>query len=235
MSDGSDIKLYTTTPHACSYLDNKEATTLFIDPKAEIDADFYSGLAGHGFRRSGNHVYRPHCEDCNACISVRIPVKEFAFSRSQKRCIKRNSDLTFNVTQTPDTDEHFELYKDYINQRHSDGDMYPPEKPQYLEFLNNPFGCTHYIEMRLENELIGCAVSDQLSNGLSAIYTYFNPTYESRSLGKLAILHQIQRTKDLSLPYLYLGYWIKECQKMRYKSEYRPLELLVNNRWLKAK
>lgn len=232
MNHADDLKLFATHPHPCSYLDDQEATTLFIDPEADVDIDLYSSLSGHGFRRSGNHIYRPYCQDCSACISVRVPVQRFNASRSQKRCLKNNTDLALIETQQPDVNEHYQLYERYINERHLDGDMYPPDKNQYLEFLNNPIGCTHYIEMRLENTLIGCAVSDRLTNGLSAIYTYFCPSQQQRSLGKFAILHQIQRTQELNLPYLYLGYWIKNCEKMKYKSDYRPLELLINQKWV---
>ncbi|HEY7771912.1 MAG TPA: arginyltransferase [Marinagarivorans sp.] len=234
MSDLSELKLFTTGEHDCSYLEDQKATTLFVDPAAALDTDTYSALSELGFRRSGCHIYRPHCYDCAACISVRVAVHGFSASRSQKRCIKRNSDLDITVTQQPNMDEHYPLYERYINARHADGDMYPPNRQQYLEFLNNPLGCTDYIEFRSAGKLIGCAVSDHLDNGLSAIYTYFCPEHTARSLGRFAILYQIERAKKLSLPYLYLGYWIKNCEKMNYKSQYQPLQLLINQQWMSA-
>lgn len=235
MSDLSELRLFTTQEHDCSYLSGEKATTLFVDPHAELDNNLYSALSDLGFRRSGKHVYRPHCADCSACISVRVPVHSFTFKRNHKRCLKTNSDLTVVRTQAPDINEHYDLYERYISARHADGDMYPPTKQQFIEFLNNPFNATYYLEMRnSEGQLVGCAVSDQLAEGLSAIYTYFDPSEEKRSLGKFAILHQIELTKKLGLNYLYLGYWIRQCQKMQYKSEYRPLQLLINQRWVTA-
>ena len=235
MSDLSELRLFTTQEHDCSYLAGEKATTLFVDPHAELDNDLYSALSDLGFRRSGCHVYRPHCTDCSACISVRVPVHSFTPKRGQKRCLKANADLQITRTQTPDMDEHYDLYERYITERHADGDMFPPSKKQFLEFLNNPFNSTYYIEMRsTDGKLVGCAVSDQLEEGLSAIYTYFDPSETKRSLGRFAILHQIETAKQLGLRYLYLGYWIHQCQKMQYKSEYRPLQLLINQRWVTA-
>lgn len=235
MSDLSELRLFATKEHDCSYLTGEKATTVFVDPHAELDNDVYSALSDLGFRRSGHHVYRPHCADCNACISVRVPVASFIAKRSQKRCLKANADLKIIRTQTPNTDEHYALYERYISTRHADGDMFPPSKKQFLEFLNNPFNATYYIEMRgSENRLLGCAVSDQLSEGLSAIYTYFDPDEEKRSLGRFAILFQIETAQKLGLRYVYLGYWIRQCKKMQYKSEYRPLQLLINQRWVTA-
>lgn len=235
MTELAQLKLYATGEHDCSYLPNQQAATVFIDPEATLDPEVYSALSELGFRRSGTHVYRPHCADCAACISVRIPVHAFMPNRTQKRCLKRNSDLTITTTATPNIDEHYSLYERYINERHSDGDMYPANRQQYTGFLNNPIGCTRYIEMRLEGRLIACAVSDTLSNGLSAIYTYFCPTQTHRSLGRFAILHQIKEAQKLGLGYVYLGYWIRNCQKMNYKNEYKPLELLINQQWILTK
>ncbi len=234
MSDLSELKLFTTGEHDCSYIEGEKATTLFVDPAAPMERNLYSALSQLGFRRSGGNIYRPHCHDCAACVSIRVPVHSFIPSRTQKRCFKLNSDLAIETTQQPDINEHYALYERYIDIRHSDGDMYPPSRQQYLDFLNNPLGCTDYIEMRLKGELIGCAVSDTLDNGLSAIYTYFCPNQTTRSLGRFAILYQIEQATKLGLPYLYLGYWIKSCEKMNYKSQYKPLQLLVNQQWVTA-
>ena len=203
MTNTTQLQLFATQPHACSYLPNQEATTLFIDPNSDMDINTYSGLSSLGFRRSGNHIYRPQCHDCNACISVRIPVASFYPTRNQKRCLKLNQDLAIKIVNAPNLDEHYSLYERYISLRHSDGDMNPPSRKQYTDFLNNPLGCTRYFEFRKDKKLIACAVSDKLSNGLSAIYTYYCPDEDKRSLGKLAILHQIQTTLDEQLDYLY--------------------------------
>jgi arginyl-tRNA--protein-N-Asp/Glu arginylyltransferase len=226
-----DLKVYTTYPHSCSYLDDQEATTLFVDPRQEIDQVMYSRLSVLGFRRSGNHIYRPHCTHCKACIPARIPVQEFQASRSQRRCLNRNKDLTVKRTEDIQDDDAYDLYRRYIEARHSDGDMYPPERDQYLSFLNNAWECTRYYRFYKGEKLVAIAVVDELVDGLSAIYTFFDPDEDRRSLGQFAILWQIEQAQDNQFDYLYLGYWIKECQKMSYKSDYRPLELCINNRW----
>lgn len=231
--DISTIKLYSTHEHPCSYLDDRAATTVFVDPTLALDAHIYSELSDYGFRRSGGHIYRPHCLQCQACIPVRVPVASFRASRAQKRCLKRNADLYTQESPTINTDEHYRLYQRYIEARHADGDMYPPSREQYEEFLSSQWGVTRYIEMRSseDNTLIAVAVCDQLDQGLSAIYTFFDPDQGYRSLGVYAVLVQIREAQDQKLPYVYLGYWIRQCQKMSYKTQYRPLEMFINNRW----
>jgi leucyl-tRNA---protein transferase len=231
MTDISAIKLYATQEHACSYLKDRSATTIFVDPALKIDAHVYSELSDFGFRRSGRHVYRPNCRSCHACVPVRVPVAGFQASRSQKRCLRVNQDIQVVLAEHIDTQEHYQLYANYIAARHSDGDMFPPSKEQYRDFLSAEWGVTRFLEFRLDDKLLGVAVSDQLDQGLSAIYTFFDPDVDDRSLGVFAVLHQIQRAADLGLTYLYLGYWINDCVKMRYKTQYRPLEILLDGQW----
>ena len=226
-----DLKVYTTYPHSCSYLEDQEATTLFIDPRQQMDKNLYSNLSLLGFRRSGNHVYRPHCTHCEACIPARIPVAAFEPKRSQRRTLARNADLRVERSEDIRDDQAFELYQRYIQLRHADGDMYPPDREQYESFLNNAWNCTRYYRFYQQDTLLGIAVVDELVDGLSAIYTFFEPEEQKRSLGNYAILWQIEKAREMGLHYLYLGYWIRDCQKMAYKSEYRPLELYVNSRW----
>ena len=226
-----DLKVYTTYPHSCSYLEEQEATTLFIDPRQKMDKNLYSNLSVLGFRRSGNHVYRPHCTHCEACIPARIPVAGFKPKRSQRRTLARNDDLRVERSEDIRDDQAFELYQRYIQLRHSDGDMYPPDREQYESFLNNAWNCTRYYRFYWRDTLLGVAVVDELVDGLSAIYTFFEPEEQKRSLGNYAVLWQIEKAREMGLHYLYLGYWIRDCQKMAYKSEYRPLELYVNSRW----
>ena len=233
MTASSSIQLFATPPHDCSYLVNKQATTVFIDPATRVDINIYTQLSDSGFRRSGTHLYRPQCGACQACISVRVPIATFKASRNQKRCLKRNRDLEMVQVENIDSDEHYQLYANYIEQRHHDGDMYPPSREQYQSFLASAWQTTRYIEMRLQGRLIGVAVSDQLDNALSAIYTFFDGKEDKRSLGRFAVLYQIERARTLHLDYLYLGYWIKDCDKMRYKTQYRPLEMLINQQWLR--
>lgn len=233
MTDLSTLKLFTTQPHPCSYLDGQEATTLFVDPDAAMDVTLYSQLSQLGFRRSGSHLYRPQCALCQACISCRIPVNLFHPNRSQRRCWQRNQDLTVAVVSNINTDEHYNLYADYIIRRHSDGDMFPPSQSQYEAFLTSEWGVTQYLEFREGEKLIGVSVCDRLDDGLSAVYTFYDPDETRRSLGVFAILAQIDKARSLGLSNLYLGYWIKQCEKMRYKIQYRPLELLINRRWMR--
>ncbi len=226
-----DIKVYTTYPHSCSYLDDQEATTLFVDPRQPVDKALYSQLSALGFRRSGDHIYRPHCARCEACIPARIPVCEFTRSRGQKRIWQRNQDLRIVCTDEISDEEAFDLYRRYISVRHSDGDMYPPEREQFEAFLKSVWGCTRYFRFYDKATLVAVAVVDALEDGLSAIYTFFDPEVAKRSLGVYAILWEVEQTRELGLEYLYLGYWIKNCQKMAYKSDYRPLQVYVKNRW----
>ncbi len=226
-----DLKVYTTYPHSCSYLQEQEATTLFVDPRQEVDQTLYSNLSVLGFRRSGNHLYRPHCSNCDACIPARIPVQDFNPNRSQRRALKRNVDLEVELTSDIRDQSAFDLYRRYIERRHADGDMYPPDREQYQSFLDNAWECTRYYRFYAGGTLIAIAVVDELLDGLSAIYTFFDPDLDARSLGRYAILWQIERAREQNLDYLYLGYWIRGCKKMAYKSEYRPLEIYVNGRW----
>ncbi|MEX1032574.1 MAG: arginyltransferase [Cellvibrionaceae bacterium] len=231
MTDLSTIRLFATHPHRCSYLHGETATTVFVDPSQRMDGKTYSQLSELGFRRSGGHVYRPQCAQCQACVPARIPVARFEPNRQQKRCWKRNRDLVVRPLASIDTDEHYQLYARYISERHSDGDMYPPTRDQFQSFLTSEWGITRYLEMRLDGRLAGAVVCDQIDQALSAVYTYFDPDLQRRSLGTFGILLQIYHAREQALDYIYLGYWIKACAKMSYKSQFRPLELLVNRRW----
>lgn len=232
MTDLSTIKFFATRPHPCSYLDDEQATTVFVDPHFDMNGETYSQLSDFGFRRSGQHVYRPRCESCQACVPIRIPVQGFTPRRSQKRCLSRNSDLEMQVVESIDTDEHFALYERYIDQRHRDGDMYPAEREQYRDFLTSEWGITRYLEFRKNGELIAVSVTDLLTSGVSAIYAFFEPNLSQRSLGVFNILFLIEWAKSQGLPFVYLGYWIRNCQKMSYKVEYKPFQVLVNNNWI---
>ncbi len=235
MTNLRELQFYATPEHPCSYLSNRQAKTLFVDPKAELDQTGYSVLSDLGFRRSGPHVYRPHCNGCNACISARIPVDTFTRSRNQNRVMRSNQDLKLRITRPLYSDEIYSLYERYINHRHADGDMYPPSPEQFESFLVKTEQDTCFYQFSTDKELVAVAVVDRLDQGLSAIYTFFAPEHEHRSLGRYAILRQIAVTRELGLPFLYLGYWIKGCQKMDYKIEYRPIQLLLDGHWIEMK
>ncbi len=231
MTELARLKFYATQPHPCSYLPDEQATTLFLDPSQPMDTQVYAELSALGFRRSGDHLYRPHCQNCNACIPARIPAELFSANRQQRRIVKRNLDLDVHQVIPAFTDEYYELYVRYIEQRHADGDMFPPSREQFSTFLVRDLPFSRFYEFRLAGQLLAIAVTDLLPNGLSAVYTFYDPDEQQRSLGRFAILWQIAETKRLNLESLYLGYWIKNCRKMNYKTQYRPIELFVNQRW----
>lgn len=231
MSSLQTLIFYATPEHECSYLEGKKATTMFVDPKAHVNKALYSQLSVLGFRRSGNHYYRPHCNQCKACVPVRVPVALFSPSRSQKRIIKKNVGLEVSIRPPEFCQKHYDLYEKYIIQRHADGDMFPPSEEQYRSFLVEANPSTFYVEFKYKGELIGVSVVDELEDGLSAVYTYFDPDISERSLGVYAVLWQIEECKRRSLNYIYLGYWIKDCRKMEYKTLYKPVEFLLDNHW----
>ncbi len=228
-----DLRFFLTVPHTCSYLPDKEATTLFLDPQESPVRGVYDSLSLLGFRRSGRHLYRPHCENCNACRSVRIPVEQFSANRSQRKVWRRNQDITTRVVPARYEARHYELYADYIRKRHADGDMYPPSRDQYRTFLTLSEPYAFLLEMYLDEELVAVSAFDQLEHGLSAIYTFYavGDTWDRRSLGTLAVLKLIELSREKALPHLYLGYWIEECRKMRYKQDFTPTELLDGRHW----
>jgi arginine-tRNA-protein transferase len=228
----SKLKVFATHPHDCSYLPSQQATTLFVDPAARVDVHLYSQLSELGFRRSGPHLYRPHCAGCDACIPARVSAAAFKPDRQQRRIWQRNQDLRVEDRTRIDGDEFYSLYARYIEGRHRDGDMYPPSRQQFDSFLTSEWNCTHFFCFYASTELLAVAVVDIIDNGVSAIYTFFDPAQEARSLGTFAILWQIELAHRLGLEHVYLGYWIKQCRKMAYKTRFRPVELLLNGQWL---
>lgn len=232
MADLEQLAFFATPEQPCGYLPEQQSTTLFVDPNAIITTENYSTLSGLGFRRSGKHFYRPYCENCQACTPIRVNTKQFKPSKSQKRLLKKNASLKAQTLKADFHEDHYLLYEKYLHHRHSDGDMYPPSRSQYRSFLVDGHSSSQFIEFSLEGELCAVAVCDQLKDGLSAIYTFFDPELSSLSLGKYAILWQIQEAQERNLDYLYLGYFIKDCRKMAYKNQYSPFEARINNQWL---
>lgn len=231
MSNLRTLVFFATPPHECSYLHDREATTMFVDPRAQVDKRLYSQLTALGFRRSGSHYYRPHCEHCKACVPVRLNVERFRPDRSQRRVINRNRDLTCTLVRARFSERYYQLYARYIELRHADGDMFPPSREQFTSFLVEGATDTWFLEMTSGDRLIALAVIDAMDDGLSAIYTMFDPDEEQRSLGTFAVLWQISEAARQGLPHLYLGYWIRECRKMNYKTRFQPIEALVEGHW----
>ncbi|MGJ8689933.1 MAG: arginyltransferase [Gammaproteobacteria bacterium] len=225
------LQFYQTSPHPCSYLPDREARTIFLDPAVPLSKALYSRMLTAGFRRSGDHLYRPGCETCQACVSCRVQVQNFTLSRRFKRVTKRNQDLVSKELTSLDDPAIYALYSHYIETRHTDGDMYPPSPEQYQNFIETRTESTKFFGFYEQSRLLAVSVIDELDHGLSAMYTFFDPELNKRSLGSYIILWQIEKARQLNLPYVYLGYWVKDCDKMRYKTDFQPLEMFVGNGW----
>ena len=225
------LLLYATPSHECSYLPGNDATTLFVDPEFPKDAGVYTLLSRNGFRRSGEHVYRPNCQNCVACVPVRVPVQDFRPRRSHRRALRDNQDLRVIAREGAFSEEHFQLYSDYLSARHADGGMDNPTRKQYRAFLLSSWADTVLYEFRLGERLIAVAVTDHLTDGLSAVYTFFDPDYSRRGIGTFSILWQIAQARRLGRQWLYLGYWIANSPKMLYKQEFQPQERFVDGHW----
>ena len=225
------MDFYQTPVHPCGYLPNRYSINIFADPSTEISTRTYSWLIDHGFRRNGSHLYRPQCPSCKACIPTRVRVNDFKISRSQIRTLKRNQDLSVQIIEKQFIQEHFDLYLKYLQNRHDESPMASSSQYDYEEFILGTWSETKFMEFRLDCKLLSVAVFDCLPQGLSAAYTYFDTAFQNRSLGTLAILKLIESAKSQQLDYVYLGYWIEECQKMNYKIGFKPIEGFINKSW----
>lgn len=225
------LKFFLSAPHACSYISGTEASNVVFDPMAAMDTALYTHLSEAGFRRSGSMVYRPHCRDCAACVPVRVRVDEFRPRRRHRRNLQRNADLQVRWRRATYSDEAFELYQRYLSRRHARGGMDNPRPEDFRNFLLCDWLRVYFMEIRQQDRLLGIAGTDALENGLSAVYTFFDPDCDDRGLGVFAILQQIEQCRLLKRPYLYLGYWIEQNPKMAYKIDYAPLEGFIDERW----
>ncbi len=226
------MKFGITDSFECSYLDDRQERLLvYVGNQRFSSIEDYEMMLEAGFRRSGDQVYRPQCPQCNACRSLRLHVNDFKPSKNQKRILNKNSDLVCRISRE-DKPKYYELYRDYIKARHSDGSMFPPTPEQYTHFLHSAWAPTLFIELSLNDRIIAVAVTDELPNSLSALYTFYDPNLEERSLGTLAILNQIQQAQNIGKKYLYLGYQIDSCQKMNYKTKFMPNEQYIDHQWI---
>ncbi|HDN27917.1 MAG TPA: arginyltransferase [Thioploca sp.] len=232
MDNRTNCALYTTYPHECGYLPNRLATTVFVEPSVpNKNPLLYDELSQQGFRRSGERIYRPKCIGCQACMAVRLPVRQFTSRRSQRRVWQKNQDLTVSAALPTFKPQHYNLYRCYLAARHEGDGMDNPTPKSYMQFLTSAWSKTVFYEFHLKKQLLAVAVVDHIKTGLSAMYTFFDPNYPARSLGVYAVLWEIEETKRLNLDWLYLGYWIKDCRKMHYKTEYQPLEYFYQEKW----
>jgi arginine-tRNA-protein transferase len=226
-----NIRVYLSTSHACPYLPDETATSLIIDPELDTDEFRLTQLTQNGFRRSGELIYRPHCPNCSACVSVRIPVADFLPNRAQRRILARNQDIEVSTIAPLFKDEHFEMYVRYQQARHPGSDMCDQNPDKYNQFLVSNGRNSVFFEFRLEGRLVAVSVVDVLLDGLSAVYTFFDPEHQKRSLGTFAILWETEEAQRKNMDWLYLGYWIEACDKMSYKTNFQPIQGFQNGSW----
>ncbi len=225
------LQFYTTTPYSCSYLPNRSARSQVATPINLIDNRTYSDLVRVGFRRSGMFTYRPRCDLCTACRPVRLDVTQFTPSRSQRRAFAQHAKLTAQDCALAFREDHYLLYQRYQNSRHADGGMDQDSREQYAQFLLQTHVDSRLIEFREDGVLRIVSVIDILDDGLSAVYTFYDCDIPRTSFGTYAILWQIAECQRLKLPWLYLGYWIRDSKKMAYKENFHPLTVLHEGEW----
>lgn len=231
------LRFFLTAPSPCPYLPERYERKVFAHLPLSDGASVNDSLTQVGFRRSQNIAYRPACEACTACVSARLPAADYVFSRSERKAIARNEDLERHLVEAEATMEQFDLLRRYLTTRHADGGMAEMTWPDYVAMVEDTAVRTHIIEYRTRpkdrgpGELVACALVDVMSDGLSLVYSFYDPTQSRRSLGSFVILDHVVQACLTSLPYVYLGYWVRGSEKMDYKVRFSPIELLKPEGW----
>lgn len=231
------LRFFLTAPSPCPYLAGREERKVFAHLPASDGANINDSLTAVGFRRSQNIAYRPACESCAACVSARLPTADYVLSRSERRVLARNGDLTRNMVEAEATMEQFDLLRRYLMARHAAGGMADMTWPDYVAMVEDTTVRTHIIEYRAPSEdqgpgdLIACVLVDVMGDGLSLVYSFYDPGLPRRSLGSFIILDHLVQAMTAALPYVYLGYWVPGSEKMAYKARFSPLEILKPGGW----
>lgn len=230
-----EVKFGITEGHECAYLRGNEARNLFLDPRTPLDEETLCMLTSVGFRRTGNHLFKPFCPNCQACVPVRLRVAEFQPRRRHRRILNKNADLELRVESPRFQEDWYRLYEDYIRSRHPSSEMSPTTPTQFKDFLFSRWSRSLFLCSYLDDRIMSIAVTDVVGDSSSAVYTFYDSEEAGRSLGIFSILAQICLSRICGKKHLYLGYWVDGHAKMRYKLEFSPCELMHSEgRWVEC-
>ena len=227
----NNLNFQRSLPRQCPYIPSQKEYLLFTDLTNFVSKKTLEKLVSDGFRRSENIFYKPNCKNCKACISTRIILNHFLFTKKFKRILRKNQDLKFKIVKPKTNHDHYRLFKNYLKLRHSKGDMTDMTYLDFRTMLEISPVDTKILHLYKNNKFFGAMLYDIYENSYSANYSFYNPKFKSRSLGTFLILKLIEQAKIEKIKYLYLGYYIKECKKMSYKINFKPIEILKNKNW----